>query len=146
PPQTRADSVRDGEHELDRKLADAPEELAKVPTGKELHHDVIVARRGIDARVEDRNDVARLDRARSPRFALEAPKRVRRPGASKGLGQDQFQRNPAMRQEVTRLVDGTHAALAERANNLVLAVDDSRLHARAPGIARVERSSRGNQW
>src|SRR5277367_1645182 len=76
------------------------------------------------AGVEHLHDVLCLDGPHGPRLALEASDH-RRVGAV--LAEDDLHRDAAPGPCMASLVDGTHPAFAELADDLVLVVDDLRL-------------------
>ena len=109
--------ARRGHRELSLAVEDARERLAL----EELHDDVRVAvGRAID--VDDLHDVGAADLRGDARLLQEALDEAR---ATRELGVEHLDGDPRPEHRVLRLVDRAHPAVAEDADEPVLAVDDA---------------------
>ena len=118
----RHDPQRDPRRDRSRAL----EQLCRIDTRHQLHGEIRTAGGGIDPRVDDLDQVLRVNRARGARLALKALDRVRLLGQS--LGDDHLHRNAARGSEMDRLVDLSHSPSTELADDLVAAIDNLTNH------------------
>ncbi len=106
--------------------AEPREEALHVLADQELHGEERRAGSLVPPRVEDLHDVLGLDDARGPRLLLEAAHRARIVAQVAG---DHLEGDALARPVVARLVHGAHPALAQAADDGVLASDDLSSHA-----------------
>ena len=123
PLQPEARLRRDAERELGREARHPQVRGVEVLSFQELHDQIRVAGGGVGSGVQDLGDVGRLDGPRGPRFALEALHDRR--GDEERIDRDYLHGDAPLRREVTRLVDCPHSPFSDRANELVLAVQDA---------------------
>jgi hypothetical protein len=113
----------DAECKIDRERAETAQELLNVFAREVLEHEIRKSGFAILTGVEDLGDVLRLDGTRRARFALETLEE-KRLAISLGARANHLDRDAAPGRVVFPLLDGTHPALSNKANDVVFAVDD----------------------